>query len=89
LQKITEDKAYENGLTPEGMAPVISVSGFTPEWDEDGNPLSKSDDGKFIKSQKKMKMTVPTIEDEDSSEKGLGRQRRRNICKPRTQGDLG
>lgn len=85
MQKITEDKAYEDRFTPDQMmAPVISVSGYTQDWDEDGNPLSKSEDGKFIKSQKRNKMVVPSIENDDSSEKSQGRQRKRKTCKPKT-----
>jgi hypothetical protein len=53
VHKLTADKTYKNKVIDGMMAPGGVASGHSPEWDEGGNPLSKTDDEKFIESQKK------------------------------------
>lgn len=87
MQKLITDKTYKNKVTDGMMAPMGIASGFTPEWDEDGNPLSKSDDEKFIESQKKNKLGISSIDELPGIDHR--RKRRSDKCKPNILQNLG
>jgi hypothetical protein len=87
VHKLTAEKTYKNKVTDGMMIPGGIASGYSPEWDEDGNPLIKSDDEKFIESKKKKKLGISSI-DELPGMDPRGKQRS-NKCKPNTLQNLG